>query len=120
MHEMPKKNVNELEGDNAAMVSHQGKGGNLSWYKDVKMCYYCGKLGHIAHVCYKTINKDKGNADNTKTNNDYTFVMQHETQSDIICKWIMDLGTMKHMTFYRVAFDTYKVIAPCKCLFGWW
>jgi hypothetical protein len=30
-----------------------------------------------------------------------------------LCKWVMDLGAIKHMTSYRVAYNTYEVISQC-------
>jgi hypothetical protein len=40
MHEMSKRKEKEPQGDDAAMVSMQGKGGTTSTRKDTKTCYY--------------------------------------------------------------------------------
>jgi hypothetical protein len=50
MHEVSKRKEKEPQGDDAAMVSMQGRGGTTSTHKDTKTCYYCGKPGHIAVV----------------------------------------------------------------------
>lgn len=51
---------------------------------------------------------------NSKDDDDiyYAFVMQSEVHFKNVWKWIMDLGSSKYMALYRLAFDTYKVIAP--------
>jgi hypothetical protein len=48
MHEVSKRREKEPQGDDAAMVSTQGRRGTTSTRKDTKTCYYCGKSGHIA------------------------------------------------------------------------
>lgn len=35
-----------------------------------------------------------------------------------MCKWIMNMEAMQYMTFQRVTFDTYKIIAPRNVLLG--
>ncbi len=48
MHEVSRRREKEPQGDDATMVSMQGKGGTTSTCKDTKTCYYCGKPRHIA------------------------------------------------------------------------
>lgn len=36
--------------------------------------------------------------------------MHHRTHSKTICKWIMDLGAIKHIISLRSTFNTYVVI----------
>lgn len=50
---------------------------------------------------------------NVKDNDDYTFVMYNKIHSKSVCKWIMDSRAFKHMTLYRVVFDTYEPITSC-------
>jgi hypothetical protein len=59
MHEVSKRREKEPQGDDATMLSMQGKGGNTSTCKDTKTCYYCGKPGHIAQFCFKAKNNNK-------------------------------------------------------------
>lgn len=118
MHKMSKRKQSESSCDYVAIVLCKGKAGKPSWRKDVKMCYYCGKLGYITRFSYKTNNNNQENANNIKEDDDYTFVMQHQTHSEIIWKWIMYSGAKKHMTYGRTAFDTYKVIAPFNVCLG--
>ena len=46
------------------MVLQQNKGDNSFMRLGIKSCFYCGKLGHIAHFCYKTKNKKQKNTKN--------------------------------------------------------
>jgi hypothetical protein len=62
MHEMSKKKEEKHRSDDVAMVLHQDKWDNLSWYKDVKTYYYFGKPGHIVHFCYQIKNWWEENA----------------------------------------------------------
>jgi hypothetical protein len=111
MHEVSKRKEKEPQGDDAAMVSMQGKGGTTSTRKDTKTCYYCGKPGHIAQFCFKAKNnKEKENANKAKDDDDYAFATKDGDHCKAICKWIMDSGATKHMTPHRAAFDMYEVI----------
>lgn len=118
MFEMSKRKAYEPEGDDAAIMLHQGKVDNPSWRKDVRTCYYCGKLRHIACICSKAKYKGRENTNDVKDNNDYALATLHATHSKAICIWIIDSGATKRMTFQKVAIDTYKVIAPCNVLLG--
>ena len=67
---------------------------------------------------HTTVNKGKENANNTKENDGYTFVMQHEVHSKIMCEWIMDLQSRKHIISHKLAFDIYEAIAPFNVYLG--
>ncbi len=112
MHEVSKRKEKEPQGDDATMVSTQGKGGTTSTRKDTKTCYYCGKPGHIARFCFKAKNnnKEKENANKAKDDDDYAVATKDGDHCKAICKWIMDFGATKHMTPHRTAFDMYEVI----------
>lgn len=88
MHKMSKRKKKEVQGDDATMLLRQGKANNLSWHKDVKTCYYCGKPDYIMR--YKTKNDHQESINNTKVDDDYTFATQHGTHSKTMYKWIMD------------------------------
>jgi hypothetical protein len=100
MHEVSKRREKEPQGDDAAMVSMQGKRGTTSTRKDTKTCYYCGKPSHIARFCFKAKNnnKEKENANKAKDDDDYAFATKDGDHCKAICKWIMDSGATKHMT----------------------
>jgi hypothetical protein len=99
MHEVSKKKEKEPQGDDAAMVSMQGRGGTTSTRKDTKRCYYCGKPGHIARFCSKAKNnKEKESANKARDDDDYAFATKDGDNCKAICKWIMDSGATKHMT----------------------
>lgn len=104
MHKMSKRKQSESSCDYVAIVLCKGKAGKPSWRKDIKMCYYCGLLCHIAHFCYKANNRDKWH----KEGDDYAFRMQYETYS---CKWIMNSEATKYMTFHKLTFDMYEVFS---------
>jgi hypothetical protein len=120
MHEVSKWREKEPQGDDAAMVSMQGKGGTTSTHKDTKTCYYCGKPGHIARFCFKAKNnnKEKENANKAKDDDDYAFATKDGDHCKAICKWIMDSRATKHMTPHRAAFDMYEVIPTCNVHMG--
>jgi hypothetical protein len=113
MHEVSKRREKEPQGEDAAMVSTQGRGGTTSTRKDTKTCYYCGKPSHITRFCFKAKNnnKEKENANKAKDDDDYAFTTKDGDHCKAICKWIMDSGATKHMTPHRAAFDMYEVIA---------
>ncbi len=92
MHEVSKRREKEPQGDDAAMVSTQGKGRTMSTRKDTKTCYYCGKPSHIARFCFKAKNnnKEKENANKAKDDDDYAFATKDGDHCKAICKWIMD------------------------------
>ncbi len=99
------------QGDDAAMVSMQGRAGTTSTRKDTKTCYYCGKPGHIARFCFKAKNnKEKESANKARDDDDYAFATKDGNHCKAICKWIMDSGATKHMTPHKVAFNIYEVI----------
>ena len=85
------------------MVLHKDKAYNISWCKDVKICYYCGKPDHIACFCYKVKKINKENANNTKEDDDYTFATQHGVDLKAMCKWIIYLRASNNITSHRTA-----------------
>jgi hypothetical protein len=97
MHEVSKRREKEPRGDDATMVSMQGKRETTSTRKDTKTCYYCGKQGHIARFCFKAKNnnKEKENANKAKDDDDYAFATKDVDHCKAICKWIMDSGATK-------------------------
>ena len=112
MHESTKRKEKAPHGDDAAMVLRQGKGGNTSYTKDSRTCYYCGKPGHIARFCFKAKNKERESANKAMEEDDYAFVSHVGAQFKGLSKWIMDSGATKHMTPHKEAFATYEVISP--------
>ena len=113
MFEMSRREEKKPQGDDAMKVLHQSTSGNPSSSKDVKLCYFCSKSGHIVHFCYKTKNNYQYKNVNTKDDDDYVFAMQYETHLKLMYKWIMHLEASKYMNTSRAIFDTYEVIAPC-------
>lgn len=121
MHEMTKRKEKECQGEDIAMVLRQDKGNNLSTCKNIKTCYYCGKLGYIACFSFKTKynNKEKVDAKNTKDDDcDYEFLIQDKVYSKAIYKWNMDSRASKHMTSHWEAFHTYEIIFKRNVYFG--
>lgn len=43
MHKKSKKKEIEIDGDDGALMVHQGKMNNTFWRKDIKTCYYCAQ-----------------------------------------------------------------------------
>ena len=48
MHEMTKRKEKEPQGDEAAMVTRQAKGGTTNTRHEPRICFKCGKQGHTA------------------------------------------------------------------------
>ena len=116
MHEVAKRKEKEPQGDDAAMVSRQGKGGS-SKKREERTCFKCGKSGHIAKNCWST----KDVANNTRYNDahdDFAFVAAHSVSSSQVSKWIVDSGATQHMTPNRQAFDTYETISSRNVFLG--
>lgn len=100
--------------------------------QNIKICYDCGKLGHITCFCYKAKNNNKDNANNTKDGDDHTFARQHIVHSKAMYKFIMDLGASNHMTSHSTlryllhAMSIWVTIASWKqfelvlLLLKWW
>lgn len=112
MHKMSKHKENEPQGKDEVMMSCQNNVSDSPSRQGIRMCFYCGKQGHIAHFWYKIKNKERENAKNSKDKDRFIFATQYTVHSRCICKWIMDSEATKYMTSHRVAFDIYEVIIP--------
>src|SRR5579875_408018 len=116
MHEVNKRKEKGAPSGEAALVAAQYKGRNQN---QPRVCYICGKPGHIARYCFKNNKKEKESA-NVASNKvdevDYAFlsalVASNDGDDNTMAKWIMDSGATKHMTSHRAAFQTYEVISP--------
>lgn len=119
MHEVAKRKEKEPQGDDAAMLSRQGKGGSNKNYKEERMCFKCGKPGHIARNCWSGKGKDVVN--NTRyesADDDFAFVVMHGASNIKISKWIVDSGATQHMTPHRHMFDTYESVSNRNVFLG--
>lgn len=58
MHKMERRKEKESQGVYTAMVMRQSKDNNSFLHLGAKSCFYCGKLGHIVRLSYKTKNKE--------------------------------------------------------------
>lgn len=97
MYKMLKRKEKEPLEDGAVIILLQNKVDKPSRHKDIKMCYYYSKPRHIARFCTKQRTKiKKKNTNNMKDDDDYIFIAQHGACFKAMCKWIMDLGAMKH------------------------
>ena len=92
MHEVTKKKEKEPQGDEAAMVTRQAKGGNTNTRHEPRVCFKCGKQGHIACNCWSG---GKDVANNAKVD-DCAFVVTNGGSSSNMSKWIIDLGATQH------------------------
>ena len=114
MHEVAKRKEKEPQGDDSAMVSRQGKGGSNKNRREERVCFKCGKSGHIERYCWSR--KDVANT--TRYDDDFAFVATHGASSSPIGKWIVDSGATQHMTPNRHAFDTYESISSRNVFLG--
>ena len=96
-HEVTKRKEKEPQGDEAAMVTRQAKGGNTNTRHVPRVCFKCGKQGHIARNCWSG-GKDVGN--NAKVD-DYAFVVTNEGCNSNMTKWIIDSVATQHITPHR-------------------
>ena len=51
VHEESKRNEKEPHGNDSAMVSRHGKGTTSNSKNEPRVCFICGKSGHIARHC---------------------------------------------------------------------
>lgn len=134
LHELSRRKENETRGDSAALMAKQSKSGASGSSTD-KVCYYCGKKGHLAKFCYKR--KREESAHNTKVNDasdEYAFTTSLSScsddgdeyammASDVSCNgsvidWIVDSGASSHMAPNRTCFQSYHVISPKNVILG--
>ena len=85
IHEVTKRKEKENHGEDAALFSRQNKGGSSSSRGESRLCYNCGKPGHLARNCSKpkkwerdnaNQEKEKENANHAKDEDDYAFASQ--------------------------------------------
>ena len=114
MHEVTKRKEKEPQGDEAAMVTCQAKGGRTNTRHDPRVCFKCGQQGHIARNCWSG---GKDVANNAKVD-DCAFVVTNGGSSSNMSKWIIDSEAMQQMTPHRQAFDTYEAISNCHVFLG--
>ena len=88
MHEVTKRKEKEPQGDEAAMVTRQDKGGSTNTRHEPRVCFNCGKQGHIARNC---CSGGKDVANNAKVD-DCAFVVTNGGSSSNMSKWIIDSG----------------------------
>ena len=79
LHELSRRKENESRRDNVAFYVKQSKG-RSSGSTSERVCFYCGKKGHIAKYCFKKKNIEKESANNTKVHDkddEYAFMARH-------------------------------------------
>jgi hypothetical protein len=80
LHELSRRKENESRGDSTALMAKQSTNGSSGSSSD-KVCFYCGRKGHIARYCFKRRNDEEGeSANNTKTrdnDDDYAFTTRY-------------------------------------------
>ena len=76
LHELSQRKDNETRGDSATLLAKQSKS-RASGSSTDKVCFYCGKKGHIAKYCFKHKDNEKESANNTKVDDggdEYAFM----------------------------------------------
>jgi transposase InsO family protein len=125
MHEVSKRKEKGAQSGEAALVAAQNK---ARMQTGARLCFTCGKPGHIARHCFLNKKKEKESANiasNKDNEEDYAFVSAivatndeehafaiNDGDNNTMAKWIIDSGATKHMTPHRAAFQTYEVISP--------
>ena len=80
LHELSRRKKNESRGETSALLAKQSRGGASGSSMD-KVCFYCGKKGHIAKYRFKHKNNEKESPNNTKVDDcgdEYAFMTKHE------------------------------------------
>ena len=134
LYELSRRKENESRGETSALLAKQSRGG-ASRSSTEKVCFYCGKKGHIAKYCFKRKNNEKESANNTKVHDrgdEYAFMTSHECSeeylidgvdeyammaSNVSCNasvsdWIVDSGATSHIAPERTCFQSYILISP--------
>ena len=78
VHEESKGKEKEPHGNDSAMVSRQGKESISNSKNEPRVCFICGKSGHIARHCWHKKDNVKNNANNAKVKDvkeDHLFVV---------------------------------------------
>ena len=121
MREESKRKEKEPYGNDSAMVSRQGKGSTSNSKNEPRVCFICGKSGHIARHCWHKKDNVKNNANNAKVEDakeDHLFVVGDGACNTSMHKWLIDSGATQHMTFHKEAFDSYESISHRKVYLG--
>ena len=119
LHELSRRKENESRGDNVVFYVKQSKGGS-SGSTSERVCFYCGKKGHIAKYCFKKKNNEKESANNTKVHDkddEYAFMASHVSCNASVSDWIVDSGATSHMAPDMTCFHSYKLTSQ-ECHFG--
>ena len=121
VHEESKRKEKEPHGNDSAMVSRHGKGTTSNSKNEPRVCFICGKSGHIARHCWHKKDNVKNNANNAKVEDakeDHLFVVGDGACNTSMHKWLIDSGATQHMTFHKEAFDSYESISHRKVYLG--
>ncbi len=141
LHELSRRKENESRGDSAALIAKQSKNGGGGSSSD-KVCFYCGKKGHIAKYCFKRKNNEKGESANKTTvrdnddeyafttryvscnigmsdgMNEYANMANHISCNGNMSDWIVDSGATSHMAPEKSCFHSYHLISPKRVILG--
>lgn len=117
LHKILRQKENDSSSATSAMLVKQSKGGASGSFSD-KVSFHCGKKGHFPRNCFKYKNSKKDNANNTKVNNDYAFMIGPASCNVKTNNWIVDSGATSHIAPLKSYFYSYNPISPKNVILG--
>ena len=96
LHELSRRKKNESCCDTTALLAKQS-GGDTSETSTDKVCFYCGKKGHIAKYCFKRRDNENESTNNNKVydrGDEYAFMTSYECSKEHLSDGLYEYAMM--------------------------